>query len=1851
MNSARRIARRAELSDRPSFFRPFRKARKSLARREFLRRNLMAERLETRSLLAGDVFVSDFWNGARPEDVNADSHISPVDALLVINELNTSGSRTLTGNGGEPPPIDQGEGESQAQAYYDVNNDGYVSPVDALMVINALNGEGEPPLVKLQVYVVNVGTQVSELSAANIPANLTQIAKGQDYEMVVTVKDLRTGSPLGIGVAHLDVFYDKALTSVFVREARDVKFDGAIDGGTFTLSFRGQTTAPITFDPFNSVNTRNNIEDALEALTTIGAGNVFVTEEPGLRFRVHFDNALGDQDIPNTGTDQLTINASGLTGGGTGTVEQFADGVLTDSDAFKEAFRSRPGFPTNNAAFYRGEELFFAADAPDRVDDLGGSYLVTAEPFPRSNVFERELARVRMNANDAGFVFFTPSVAVLNRPAHDTGLYTTQSNEQTLVNPADIVFGPDFGFGAGVVRLEITEPVEANPDTINRAEDSAAITFNPINGTSDANVTIGQDEKNAGSHPTEPLRITAVNGVTTPNTDITLPSGSIVRFSSSTSSPSITYTPAANLTGTPAETFTYTISDTVNSDTTSVTVNLSPVNDPPVNRLNGAAISGTPTRNTNEDTAFVFNAGNSSVLSIFDLDAGAANNMQVNLQVTSGTLNAVDTAGVTIQNDNTGNVTLIGTAANINTALNGLIFTPAGNFTGNVTLTMATSDAGNTGSGPVGTDNDNITIIVDPVNDPPVNSVPVGVQSVDENVPGNVDVLTFSTGNLNAITVSDIDAGSGTIDVNLSVQNGTLTAVATAGVTIDNNGTDNITLHGSQANINTALNGLQYVPDEGFTGLDTLTVVTDDNGLTGSGGILNDTDNIQIDVVPIVRPRAKPDTQPMTEGDGPVDIDVMDNDLAHVGAFETTLLSFTQPAAGRGTVTRNENGTDNGTPGDPTDDTPAQLADDTLIYTAPDANFFGTVTFQYTINDTYVVGVNGPGPDDDSTATVTVVIAGTNDQPVAVVDPAFAMDEDATLSTSSGQSLLNNDTDLDNQYDIDGDGDIDITNTLTAELVPGSLSPAGGSLTVNSDGTFVYTPPLNHNGVTTFQYRVNDGQGQPNSLSNPVTVTINITPINDKPVGDADSYTVAEEGTLTADGLGGNPAGVLDGDNDGDPELSQPLTAVLVAGSLSPAGGTFNFNADGTFTYSPPVNFNGPVTFQYQADDGQAQNNLSDPITVTITVTPVNDAPVAVDDSYTVTEDALLNANNSAPNRRSVTFNDTDVDSATISVSFPLVDLPDNGVLNMNADGTFTYQPNLDFVGTDTFQYRAFDGSATSANIATVTITVTDANDAPVALPDSGAAYNINEDTTLNVAAPGVLGNDTDPDVGQTATLTAQLVPGSLSPAGAGTLNLSANGAVQFIPAANFFGTVTFQYQANDNQGLPNSLSNVTTVTIQVAEVNDAPNAVNDSFTAIKDFEDQVINVLANDSLAPDTNPNESLSVIGVSTTAGGPFTTSATTAQGGTVSIVGGQVLYDSPPGFESGPLDTFFYRVSDNRPGGALTDDAEVSVEVLAFVPKIVEGVVYIDGDNNGLIFGGEAFTDANSNGVYDAGEAFVDSVGGARDNNRYDAPEKRVQGVKVQLSGTDFQNNAVFFETTTDANGRYRFLGSAATQFQGMQPGTYTVTEIQPNYLTDGLETETSALASISGNDQFQISWGPQDFSGHITGLNFGERGINTSSLADSSGMIQEILASSGPNGLVISVDLEGNYVWSWAMPGWTNMLQVQLDLDADLAHATLTITDGQGTFTLRIHQDPDENDGVNSPPVGSMARFRVLGYSASGDYLIRLDGTAADFGLNLLAAAPIVGEGEAEGEAVDSQYAEAVDAVFGEGEAWA
>ena len=202
--------------------------------------------------------------------------------------------------------------------------------------------------------------------------------------------------------------------------------------------------------------------------------------------------------------------------------------------------------------------------------------------------------------------------------------------------------------------------------------------------------------------------------------------------------------------------------------------------------------------------------------------------------------------------------------------------------------------------------------------------------------------------------------------------------------------------------------------------------------------------------------------------------------------------------------------------------------------------------------------------------------------------------------------------------------------------------------------------------------------------------------------------------------------GVLANDTDVD---GNPLTASVVA---SPTHGTLTLNANGSFTYTPAANYNGADSFTYRANDGTANSNTA---TVSITVNPVNDAPVAANDSYSTNEDTALTV--AAPG---VLGNDTDVDGNPLTAS--VVASPTHGTLTLNSNGSFTYTPTANYNGPDSFTYRANDGTANS-NTATVSITINPVNDAPVAANDS---YSTNEDTALTVAAPGVLGNDTDVD-------------------------------------------------------------------------------------------------------------------------------------------------------------------------------------------------------------------------------------------------------------------------------------------------------------------------------------------------------------------------------------------------------------------------------------------------------------------------------------------------------------------------
>src|SRR5207249_994218 len=248
-----------------------------------------------------------------------------------------------------------------------------------------------------------------------------------------------------------------------------------------------------------------------------------------------------------------------------------------------------------------------------------------------------------------------------------------------------------------------------------------------------------------------------------------------------------------------------------------------------------------------------------------------------------------------------------------------------------------------------------------------------------------------------------------------------------------------------------------------------------------------------------------------------------------------------------------------------------------------------------------------------------------------------------------------------------------------------------------------------------------------------------------------DTYTTLEDAYLTASGP---RLLATERDSNGD-----ALTSVLVSG---PSHGTLTLNSDGSLVYMPALNFNGTDSFTYKASDGQAQSSVA---TVTITITTAKYTPVAAnDDSYTTPEDTQLTV--SAPG---VLANDTDADGDTLTAV--LVSGPAHGTLTLNADGSLVYMPALNFNGTDSFTYKASDGQAQSS-VATVTITVTPVNDAPVAANDD--TYTTPEDTQLTVSAPGVLANDTDADGD---TLTAVLVSGPAH----GTLTLNADGSLVYM--------------------------------------------------------------------------------------------------------------------------------------------------------------------------------------------------------------------------------------------------------------------------------------------------------------------------------------------------------------------------------------------------------------------------------------------------------------------------------------
>ncbi len=414
------------------------------------------------------------------------------------------------------------------------------------------------------------------------------------------------------------------------------------------------------------------------------------------------------------------------------------------------------------------------------------------------------------------------------------------------------------------------------------------------------------------------------------------------------------------------------------------------------------------------------------------------------------------------------------------------------------------------------------------------------------------------------------------------------------------------------------------------------------------------------------------------------------------------------------------------------------------------------------------------------------------------------------------------------------------------------------------------------------------------------------------------SPTAVTDSATTSEGL---PTRISVLDNDTDPNIADVLT---VTDFTQAANGVVELNADGSFTYTPTTGYSGTDTFTYTISDEASgwhghvaglHNGHTSTATVSITVTPapVNEAPAAADDSATTAEDT--------PAVIDVKTNDTDPNGDDISIAS--VGTAQHGTVVI-LDGTITYTPATNFHGTDTFEYTITDGELTDT--ATVTVTVTPVNDAPVAVND---AVTVAGNTTNNVIA--VLGNDTDPDTADSLTVTVLSAPST-----GGTATINADNTIAYTPATGFSGTETFVYTVSDGTATAAGTVTVTVTPVPVVPVNQAPVAANDSYTMAPGATSAIINVVAND-----TDPDgDTLTV------------TAVTGALNGTTTFTGTTITYTPTTGHAG--TETLTYTVSD----GTLTDTAILTINVRAanlapvFAnPPLSEGGLHLDPETGGI------------------------------------------------------------------------------------------------------------------------------------------------------------------------------------------------------------------------------------------------------------------------------------------------------------
>ncbi len=824
----------------------------------------------------------------------------------------------------------------------------------------------------------------------------------------------------------------------------------------------------------------------------------------------------------------------------------------------------------------------------------------------------------------------------------------------------------------------------------------------------------------------------------------------------------VTYTPDDNYVG--EDTFTYIVTSCGVSESTTVEVNVTPVNDAPVAKNDFST--------TQEDTAVTIDVLSNDT----DVDGDKLSIESASVPKEQGTVEVVNGK---------------------------LVFTPAENFNGQAEITYTVTDGQLT-------DEAKVTVTVNPVNDAPTIKVDA-VESITEDAVNTdtvvatltvrdtdtpEDQLTVSlennsngyfvlVGNEVKLTQAGVDAVN---NDELNLKDLTISASVSDGVNPTANDSDSLIVNrvNDAPTVENAIADQVLAEDFDVYTIDLNEVFKDsDSSLEFS---VSGNDNIQISIVSGVAT-----ITPTADWNGKETITFTAKDPSGESVSQTVNFTVTPVAdieADKTTVVEdtptiikvlgNDTFEDDGkvvsldTNNGPANGTVSVNPDGSVTYT-PNDNYVGKDTF------TYIVTSGGVS----ESATVEVNVTPVNDAPVAKGDIATTQEDTAVTI-----DVLPNDT------DIDGD---------TLRIDSASVPSDQGTVEI-VDGKLVFTPAENFNGNAEITYTVTDG-----SLTDQATVKVTVNAVSDTPVVESNlaDQTLAEDFTTytidlntafsdvdnvdgeltfsvsgnsnvlvsiengiatispTADWNGSetltftatDPSGesvsqtvdftvapVVDIEADSADVVEDTPTIINVLGNDTfegkdkvvsldaengPKNGTVIVNNDGTVTYTPDDNYVGKDTFTYVVTSG----GVSESTTVTVNVTPVNDAPVAKDDIATTQENTAVTID--------VLTNDTDVDGDKLSIESASVP-KEQGTVEV-VDGKLVFTPAENFNGDAEITYTVTDGELTDE--AKVTVTVNPVNDVPTIKVE--AVESITEDavsTDTVVATLTVRDTDTPED-------------------------------------------------------------------------------------------------------------------------------------------------------------------------------------------------------------------------------------------------------------------------------------------------------------------------------------------------------------------------------------------------------------------------------------------------------------------------------------------------------------------------